>query len=77
MTKAQFFSRIDLNSLPPIEFSMTLQDEYVEPLNTDWANDSDDESESGTLAGKALAQMKKDEEKENNSEEDSEKEEKE
>ena len=62
ITLAYDVEGLDLNSLPPIEFSMTLQDEYVEPLNTDLANDSDDESESGTLAGKALAKMKKEEE---------------
>ena len=63
ITLAYGIENIDLNSLPAIEFSMTLQDEYVEPLDTDWANDSDDEDESGTLTGKALKKMKDDEEK--------------
>jgi len=70
ITLAYGIENIDLNSLPAIEFSMTLQDEYVEALDTDWANDSEDsEDESGTLTGKALKKMKDDEEKSKNNKE--------
>jgi len=72
MTLAFEASDIDLNSLPDIDFALAFENEYIEQLNTDWANDSEDELESDTLTGKALKQMKAEEDKNNKDSEDSE-----
>jgi 2'-5' RNA ligase len=56
---------IDLNSLPSIDFMITLQDEYVEELNTDWDSNSEESGEeSGTIVGQALKKIKDAEEAE-------------
>ena len=66
ITLAYGVENIDLNSLPDIDFQITLEEEYVEPLNPDWANDNDDDkgNEEETFAGKEMAKIKSKEEKE-------------
>jgi len=60
---------IDINALPPMDFVFTFINETVEQLDLDWNGTGDNNNdEEGTLAGKALKQMKNKEEKSDNSE---------
>jgi len=64
VTLAYGVENIDINSLPPMDFGFTFENETVEQLDLDWAGSGDDsDDESSTIVGKALKKMKKDAEK--------------
>lgn len=74
ITLAYGIECIDLNSLPAIEFQMTLEDEYIDQLDPNWGSDDEDseDDESGTFVGKEMKKSKAEQEKETDSEEEEE-----